>query len=362
MMSDQSKLSSEAAIRLLYLCTMPPPEGGVRVLVRMLAQSMEQDSRFDLTLFDLTVRRNPVIRTLIYLRMMFEIFSEIKRCDAVLFAAPGGTYQMTVGVVVYWMARLRDTPIIFRHFGGDNAKRFSSRPLYRFVVKRTSLRADLLFFETKYDVEYFRALRTLPVAWFSNNRPVPAEPKATFSERASKFIYLGLVNEEKGIKVLIDAIADVEGDVRVDIYGNDLMEVESFLPPNGSIHFLGPVENADVYETLSKYDALILPSFREGYPGVIIEAFLVGLPVIATRLPGICEIVIEDVTGCLVEPGNVEQLSQAIMRLNRDEQLYKELIAGVREHSFGFSSEYWHESFVGEIGDLVARHRSPSAR
>ena len=74
------------------------------------------------------------------------------------------------------------------------------------------------------------------------------------------------------------------------------------------------------------------------------------------------EIVIEDVTGCLVEPGNVEQLSQAIMRLNRDEQLYRKLISGVREHSFGFSSEYWHENFVNEIGDLVARRRRPSTQ
>jgi glycosyltransferase involved in cell wall biosynthesis len=226
------------------------------------------------------------------------------------------------------------------------------------------MRADLLMFETKYDVEFFRALGPRRVAWFSNNRPLPPVRKEVFGDRAKKLVYLGWVTEDKGIGLLIEAVSRIEGDVRVDIYGNDLMNVEAMLPPNGAVRYRGPIDNESVYETLLGYDALVLPSYRrnEGYPGAIIEAFLVGLPVIASRLPGISEIVIDGETGCLVEPRSVDELRKAILRLNEDRDFYKKLTSRVREHSFGFSSEYWHENFVNEIGDLVARRRRPSAR
>ena len=62
---------------------------------------------------------------------------------------------------------------------------------------------------------------------------------------------------------------------------------------------------------------MILPSFREGYPGIIIEAFSVGVPVIATNIGGIPEIVENGVNGILIEPKNVEDLTRAIKSINQ---------------------------------------------
>lgn len=350
-MPDQEMPSSESVLRIQYICTMPPPEGGVRVLVRVLAQSLERDPRVDLRLFDLTVRQTPAARTLTYLRLLLQIFREMKKCDAILFAAPSMTYAFTMGILVYFMARYWDKPIAFRHFGGDNAKFMSSRRIARFIASRTFLNADLLFFETKYDVEYFLGIGLAPVAWFSNNRPAPTVRKENFERRALRFVYLGWVMEEKGIKVLIDSVSNIDADLKVDLFGNDRMDVLSLLPANGIISYRGPIENSRVYEVLAEYDALILPTYwsGEGYPGVIIEAFLVGLPVIATRLAGIEEIVLDGVTGVLVEPRNESQLRQAIIRLHEDETTYGKLVSGVRKHASGFSSEHWHERFLEEI-------------
>ena len=79
---------------------------------------------------------------------------------------------------------------------------------------------------------------------------------------------------------------------------------------------------------------LVLPTKwrAEGYPGVIIEAFSVGIPVISTYNGGIPEIVLHGKNGLLVPPGNIKALLDAIMLI--DASLYDKLRAGAYE-SFG---------------------------
>jgi glycosyltransferase involved in cell wall biosynthesis len=62
-------------------------------------------------------------------------------------------------------------------------------------------------------------------------------------------------------------------------------------------------------------DLLVLPSFSEGMPNVILEAMLYGKPVVATRVGGVPEVVVDGKTGRIVESQNSEQLSFAVMKM-----------------------------------------------
>ena len=62
-------------------------------------------------------------------------------------------------------------------------------------------------------------------------------------------------------------------------------------------------------------DMVILPSYREGLPRVLVEAAAMGKPVVASRIPPITEIVVNGETGLLVEPDNPEAFAQAIVWL-----------------------------------------------
>ena len=75
-----------------------------------------------------------------------------------------------------------------------------------------------------------------------------------------------------------------------------------------------------LHGTLAEYDALVLPTFYagEGHPGVVIEAIVAGLPVIATRFRSLPELVEEGVNGVLVEPGDAGALAAAIGALAGD--------------------------------------------
>lgn len=71
---------------------------------------------------------------------------------------------------------------------------------------------------------------------------------------------------------------------------------------------------------LSITDLFVLPSYREGFGTVIIEAAAMGIPAIGTRIYGLQDAIVDNKTGCLVEPKNVQELAFAIFSLISDDK------------------------------------------
>jgi len=84
---------------------------------------------------------------------------------------------------------------------------------------------------------------------------------------------------------------------------------------------LAPGWQKDVPPWLAITDIFVLPSYREGTPVTVLEAMAMGLPVVATDVPGCREAVVHGETGFLVPPRDVEQLTWAIQRLVEDPEL-----------------------------------------
>jgi glycosyltransferase involved in cell wall biosynthesis len=82
---------------------------------------------------------------------------------------------------------------------------------------------------------------------------------------------------------------------------------------SGAIHFTGHVTNvAEYYRAM---DLVVMPSLSEGMPNVALEAMLFGKALVATRVGGIPEVVLDGVTGLIVEPRNSDQLASAMCSL-----------------------------------------------
>jgi glycosyltransferase involved in cell wall biosynthesis len=115
--------------------------------------------------------------------------------------------------------------------------------------------------------------------------------------------------------------------------------------------------------TMAQYDALLLPTYHEGegYPGVVLEAFRAGLPVICTRWQALPEIV-DDTCGILVEPRSAEELRDAMERLIRNPALFKSLREGATRRRDLFSSETWAERFVEYCRGLAERRHVAGAQ
>lgn len=142
----------------------------------------------------------------------------------------------------------------------------------------------------------------------------------------------------KGHRVLIDSLTSLRDQAlfpRVDLYGEgpERPVIESLVVTRGleqQVRFLGWRD--DVPRRLRSYDALVLPSVEnECLPYVILEAMQTSLPVVATRVAGIPDEVIDGVTGFLAEPGDPRGLAEGIARL-ADPKVRRRLGAAGHHH------------------------------
>jgi glycosyltransferase involved in cell wall biosynthesis len=158
----------------------------------------------------------------------------------------------------------------------------------------------------------------------------------------------------KGVPEIIQAGESLDERLVVDVYGPLGFGIrESAF--SGRVRYRGVVDRDDVPAILSTYHALVLPSYYEGegYPGVVIEAFAAGIPVVCTRWRALPELVDES-CGILVAPRDAEELRDAMNALGRDSELYARLKAGVRRRREEFSDEVWHQRYVQYCLELAS--------
>ena len=174
-----------------------------------------------------------------------------------------------------------------------------------------------------------------------------SEDAATAEEKKIlKVLYLGHINESKGVPLLIGA-ANVLDYVQIDAYGGFVCKEGKELSEQHfvghKVHYRGEIQPSQVLETLKQYDVLVLPTHYsgEGYPGVIIEAKCSGLAVISTRWRSIPEIVNHNEDGLLIEPGNRDELIAAIQLLSEDRALLDNLRRGSYVSFENFDSRRW---------------------
>ncbi len=144
-------------------------------------------------------------------------------------------------------------------------------------------------------------------------------------------VFVGRLTPIKGLRILLEALVRAR-ESRPDLHltligdGEDRVHLEALAARLGAaVVFAGYRSQGEIARLLSEADALVLPSFAEGLPVVLMEAMASGRPVIATRVGGISELVEDGVSGLLVPPGDVESLAQGICRIADDPDLRKRM-------------------------------------
>lgn len=153
--------------------------------------------------------------------------------------------------------------------------------------------------------------------------PNPASVRDTFAiPSAGEYVaFAGRLSPEKGVDTLLSAAAQMP-DVPFKVAGDGLVlsEMKARAPRN--VVFLGRLGSDELREFYGRSRLVVVPSmWFEQFPMVVLEAMARGLPVIASRIGGLPEIIEEGITGSLFEPGNPEDLVQQVRRLWDDPQL-----------------------------------------
>ncbi len=146
---------------------------------------------------------------------------------------------------------------------------------------------------------------------------------------SQNLVFIGRMSAVKGVPVLLNAMAGVVANVpeaRLVMIGDgpDRAALEQDVRVaglDGIVDFVGYKSQDEVAQILAQSDALVLPSFAEGVPVVLMEAMAAGLPVVATRIAGIPELVEDGISGFVVAPGDEDTLSEAITTLLGNQDL-----------------------------------------
>ena len=131
------------------------------------------------------------------------------------------------------------------------------------------------------------------------------------------FCFVGRMNRDKGIRELVDAFVKLPEDVCLILVGGEDpespidYETQQIIQRSMNIQLLG--FQSDIRPALMASHVLVLPSYREGFPNVVLQAGAMGLPVIATDINGCNEFIDPGYNGWLVPPRNSEALLNAML-------------------------------------------------
>lgn len=179
-----------------------------------------------------------------------------------------------------------------------------------------------------------------------------------------RLILVGRLSAEKGIPGLIDALSLMKSPVAVTlaIVGDGPLRAElqrqcEALGLGSRIEFKGRLSEAETLKEIAASDVLVLPSFMEGLPIVLMEAMALGVPVIASRVAGVPELVEHERTGLLFAASNWAELADALDRLVEDPELRARL---ARNGPVRIAEEYDVRTSAARLLDLF-RAVAPSA-
>ncbi len=355
-----------AETRILLIGTLPPPLGGASVLVKQLVEGLEAHAGAELVLVNTSgIRGSGWLAPFRLLKAAVQLFMGAFRSDVLTMHISGtrGTSIafLLVGSLVVLAKGISRRPLVIRTFANTYVS--DEQPGWARRWTRSILgSADLFLVETKASVERAKGDGFGWTQWFPNVRPLPtlALPNRRESP-CRRFLYLGHVRPEKGLHLLQEAALSLPQDVTVDAYGALLGGMEEAHFETGRVRYCGELQPSEVIPKIVEYDALVLPTLydSEGYPGVVLEAYMAGVPVIASRVGGIPEIVSET-SGVLIDKGDVSQLESAMKRWVDDPEEYHRFCAGALEQRAFFPAERWTECFVTWCTDL-AQGREPQA-
>ena len=223
-----------------------------------------------------------------------------------------------------------------------------------FVVMSEAVRDDLL--SIRPDARY--VLTPHPLYDIFGGRVEKEKAKAALGLSGPVLLFFGFVREYKGLKVLLDAMPKVlkEMDATLLVAGEFYEDKDAYLAQVERLGLADKVKILDRYipnEAVGGYfsaaDLLVLPYLSATQSGITQIAFVYDLPVVATDVGGLPEVVRDGETGYLVPPGDPDALAQAILRYFREgrEEVFREFI---RREKRRFSWDAFVEAIEGLAG------------
>jgi glycosyltransferase involved in cell wall biosynthesis len=162
--------------------------------------------------------------------------------------------------------------------------------------------------------------------------PCPIVPKTDGYKKNNQILFSGTLYDGKGYKDLIRAFAKIakeHPDWNIVFAGNGEMEQAKSLAAelgiNERVELLGWVSGEAKHKVFCESKALCLPSYAEGFPMAVLDAWAYGLPVVTTPVGGVPDVAVNGENMLLFNPGDIDGLAMQLERIMNDERLRQKL-------------------------------------
>ena len=330
--------------RLLVVGPLPPPIGGVETVTQAILESGAFGD-FQLSHCDSTKGRPKQTQGKFDLGNLGWALRHFARMyGAIARAHPDAVYLPVAGT---WSGFLRDMVLAYL------AKRSGARVIghvhgsdFHFVLERKGLSARWV----RAGLDQFDLLLVLGERWKQLVEAygirgrcaiVPSTLRREVFERGVSFerpasgarpvsgLFVGQVGRRKGVFDLLAAMKRTKdmglpfrlilvGPAELEGEWDSLMAARDQLGLGDVTEFTGPLQGEVLYDQFKIGQVFVMPSYTEGLPVVLYEAGAFGMPVITTPVGAIPDLIVDGRNGLLVEPGRIEQIVQAIVRLTRN--------------------------------------------
>lgn len=245
-----------------------------------------------------------------------------------------------VGLVAWVVKMIRGIPFVVTLRGSDvqmSQKGRFSICLSRFILHRAAAVTTVSLALKHWVIE--QGVPEDRVTFIRNGTDLSSDICIVKDPGICRLLFVGNLTPIKGVILLIKALSSVlkkETRFSLTVIGegaekiNLEQEVKKYAL-NDTVKFIGTVSPDRVAGWMSESDCLVLPSLWEGTPNVILEAMACGLPVVASDLPGIRELVTPDLNGLLFQPQDVDALSRHLLKIIQDLALRRRMGQSGRE-------------------------------
>ncbi|WP_419177011.1 glycosyltransferase [Desulfosediminicola sp.] len=266
-------------------------------------------------------------------RQLFSLFrNDSTYQGAILFTGAGFSFFERTTLALLCRFFQVSTIMIIVDGAFVNVRR--SNPLYRYLISVLLRVPNKQLASGQQWVDLFkdlglreaRVLHTL--YWLPRTFKVIDSPKSASLDRPLRFVFVGWLIKEKGVEELLSAIDLLRGRFQFEftfVGGGELLDsVRNHIKLKewtSEVSVLGWVDNSEFQQLLESQDVFVLPSYSEGFPMSLIEAFSKGLPAIVSDVGGVSDSLVSGKNGYLIKPRDTDSLVEAMERYLKNPKL-----------------------------------------
>ena len=330
--------------KILLILQLPPPVHGVSTMNEIILEYLQNQAIYDLEIIPLRfaktfddLRRISIEKVIRFIKLYLQIKHALRsfRPDLVYFSF------MPVGIGFirdsFYLRMIKKHPVkvvLHLHNRGiyESSKKLFFNKLYHSSFQDVTLVhvSDTLIKEELRNLE----IRNCKQVGISNTCRSFPEKMNDNNKKTIDVLFCSNIFPEKGYRIALDAMKILKKEnnaIRLIICGQPLRkkyenEIINYIQKNnltGSVIYKGPVFGEEKERIFKESDIFIFPSYfeEECFPLVVLEAMSAGIPVIASRIGVIPEIIEDEESGFIIQPNNPEELKSSILRLVEKEEL-----------------------------------------